>query len=161
MEKNMEAQLRRHQNTLRIMGPGVIIIELWVILKAIAIMIMVPDSGTAMINTTAEDDSFYIIFSIILFLYLAIDIGLRLFIGLSARAEGMGKKKSVAYVVFAILLALVMAVAMVFELIHLTWVTDSVITFFVSAILNLTSIWFLIQVVVASIRVRKLKKMMN
>ena len=90
---------------------------------------------------------------------LVIDISLRLYVGLSARAEGFGRKHGRVYLVVAALMIVCFAALIVlsitfFSLDNYDSVLDAVINFAV----DLTSLITLIELFVAAIRVKKLTK---
>ena len=92
--------------------------------------------------------------SIILFDFL-----LRLYVGLSARAEGFGKKKGYAYIVVAFLIAIasLFSIVMIFFDIRFTGVT-SLMELIVSIIVEITSAVVMIELIAAAFTVKKLNR---
>ena len=94
----MEQKLRKYQNILGISGIATIIFGVWGILKTILFIVLDPyktDGSAIDIKTISVQ---FIIWVII---YAIIDLFLRFFVGLSARSESKGKKKSILYLIFA------------------------------------------------------------
>lgn len=146
-----EVKMRRYQNLLMISGLGVIAFGLWTILKTILLLFVKE-------NTLAElpDSLARVIFIVVLVVVLAVDFLFRLFIGLSARAEGQGKKKGYAYIVFAILLAIFSLASVV--LIFFDVGETSILELTVSVIVEVTSLIVVIELLVAAFTVKKLRK---
>ena len=88
----MDIELRRCRSTLRIVGTGVIAFAVWAALKPFLILLMVP-TGTVDSTLFQElplSDKIIAVFMILLL--EALVIGFRLYLGFSARAEGLGIK---------------------------------------------------------------------
>ncbi len=97
----MDIELRRYRSTLRIVGTGVIAFAVWAALKPFLILLMVP---TGTVDSTLFQElplSDKIIAVLMILLLEALVIGFRLYLGFSARAEGLGKRKGKVYVVLA------------------------------------------------------------
>ena len=97
----MDIELRRYRSTLRIMGTGVIAFAVWTALKPLLLLLMVPEEAVDFKLVQELPLSDKIIAVLIIFLMVAIVIGFRLYLGFSARAEGLGNRKGNAYVVLA------------------------------------------------------------
>ena len=157
----MEKQLRKKQNMLGISGIAVIVFGIWNIAKMVIYSISTPDGLSKLLgvsgNGPAENAARAILLGILIFIAL-IDIGLRLLVGLSARAESKGKKKSIGYLIVAIFLALgsVISIFMTFGSFFANSVFDTVI----SILVELTSLLVLCDVIVSSFGIRSLKKKM-
>lgn len=86
---------------------------------------------------------------------------LRCFVGFSARAEGKGKRKSVVYLVFAGLITLVFLFIIIVEIYYLAVYRRSIFSMTVSLIIDITSLVFLVELIVNSIKIRKLRKVVS
>lgn len=153
-----EVKLRRYQNLLTISGLGVIAFSLWSIMKSFLFIFLRNEVFTEALKMKNVPDDFrvrailYSIFgSIILFDFL-----LRLYVGLSARAEGFGKKKGYAYIVVAFLIAIasLFSIVMIFFDIRFTGVT-SLMELIVSIIVEITSAVVMIELIAAAFTVKK------
>ncbi len=156
-----EVKLRRYQNLLTISGLGVIAFSLWSIMKSFLFIFLRNEVFTEALKMKNVPDDFrvrailYSIFgSIILFDFL-----LRLYVGLSARAEGFGKKKGYAYIVVAFLIAIasLFSIVMIFFDIRFTGVT-SLMELIVSIIVEITSAVVMIELIAAAFTVKKLNR---
>ena len=97
----METELRRCRSTLGILGTGVIAFAIWAAVKPGLLLLMVP-------SETVDSDLFQelpqnakIVAILIILLLVALIIGFRFYLGFSARAEGLGKRKGKTYIVLA------------------------------------------------------------
>ena len=151
---------RRNSNTLVILGTAVIVFGLWNIIKVVAYSILgIPIYDLSDLEgVEAEDEQFFMIFiMIILYITLAGDAVVRFIAGHNARAEGLGKKRSKAYLFF-----------LVWEILFGIFTVGSVISemfaspesfedYYVSLFMELSSLVILIEVFIAALSVRKYK----
>ena len=115
----MEKQLRKNRSRLRIFGGGVIAFTLWSLLKPLLLSLMLePDEPAAPIEVSELSNS-VLIFALVLILLDVLLAGTRVFIGLSARAEGRGKPKGKTYVVFAFLIFSIQFLLLIFTVVQL------------------------------------------
>ena len=97
----MEIELRRCRSTLRITGTGVIAFAVWAALKPLLLLLMVPEEAVDFNPVQELPRSGQIIAVLMILLLIAMVIGSRLYLGFSARAEGLGNRKGNTYVVLA------------------------------------------------------------
>lgn len=171
-------KLRRYENILIVSGMGVIAFALWSIVRAAIYYITQPidivksmgledelEEFTAGMGAHTAHTVLTVVSMVAVFLVLAVDVSLRVYVGRSAFADGRAKnKKTPVYIVLAVLMA-----------ISLIWTTGLDIynavegvekaaelrdldTASVSNILNITSLLALVELVIASIMVRRLRK---
>ena len=179
MTKNdpQQIKLRRNQNTLITVGTGTIAFGVWSFVKTLGMTLITrPDnisgymsamqSGGVEITDMSETAMFWttVVISGIL---LIIDVSARLFVGFSAISVGRGKRHSRWYIVIALLMILgsVISVLMILYSFQLD-TEDSVAALsnnsaisnntFSGVIIELTSTIMLIEMLAASVRVRKL-----
>ena len=95
-----EVKMRRYQNLLTVSGLGVIMFGVWSVLRTILLLFFQQNAVSQAFND--ESVTVRILSYTILAVMLLADSLSRLFVGLSARAEGFGKKKGYAYIVFAV-----------------------------------------------------------
>ncbi|MBQ7715557.1 MAG: hypothetical protein IJT70_06785 [Clostridia bacterium] len=153
-----EVKLRRFGNLLTVSGLGVIAFGVWNVLKMILVFVMQRDMIEAIFAEISADALIKYITIAIIAAIMLLDFLIRLFVGLSARAEGFGKKKGVAYIVFAVLLVL----GSVSSLVLVFYDTDSltknpILQTAVSVILEITSMVATIELIVAAVTVKKIK----
>ena len=147
-----ERKMRRYRNLLTVSGLGVIIFGLWSVLKTILLLFM----KEGILSEIPDDTFVRVMFFLILGGILLVDVLIRLYVGLSARAEGFGKKKGYGYVVIAILMALASLTSLV--LIFFDTNEQSLWELIVSVIVEATSLVVTIELLVAAFTVKKLKK---
>ena len=150
----MNAKARNMEVNLRTLGTGVILLGAWTFIK-FALTFLVYGS-----EIYGNDVSSVVIAWVTAFVLgiAGIDFLLRLYIGLSARAEGKGKPKRAVYLVLTgILLALeIIAVLADAYLIFSTYeaLFTTIITFFI----DLTSTILLLELMVNAIGIRRLRR---
>ena len=147
-----EIKMRRYQNLLTVSGLGVIIFGLWTVLKTILLLFMQED----MLDDLPDGLFYRVLFFTLIGGVLLIDFLIRLFVGLSARAEGFGKKKGYGYIVVAILIAIASLASLV--LIFFDTADRSILELIVSLIVEATSMIATVELLVAAFTVKKLKK---
>ena len=118
-----EITLRRNQDTLIIVGTGVIIFGLWSLLKAVFTLLL---NMGSMYDMIMQEDTLVgrIAASVAVVLVLLIDLGLRLFVGMSAISVGRGGKSRFVFVAIALFLAFISHVAAAVELTSLITLTQ-------------------------------------
>ena len=147
-----EIKMRRYQNLLTVSGLGVIIFGLWSVLKTFLLLFMRDEvSGVLPSDPLTRAMTLATIGAILL-----IDIVIRLFVGISARAEGFGKKKGYAYIVFAVLMVITSTTALVMAFFDASY--KSITELIVAVIVEVTSLIVTIELLVAAFTVKKLKK---
>ena len=147
-----EIKMRRYQNLLTVSGLGVIIFGLWTVLKTILLLFLQED----MLDDLPDGLFYRVLFLTLVGGGLLIDFLIRLFVGLSARAEGFGKKKGYGYIVVAILIAIASLASLV--LIFFDTGDRSILELIVSFIVEATSMIATVELLVAAFTVKKLKK---
>ena len=165
MTKNdpQQIKLRRNQNTLIIVGTGTIAFGVWSFVKTLGMTLITrPDnisgymsamqSGGVEITDMSETAMFWttVVISGIL---LIIDVSARLFVGFSAISVGRGKRHSRWYIVIALLMILGSVISVLMILYNNSAVSNNT---FSGVIIELTSTIMLIEMLAASVRVRKL-----
>ena len=154
----MQRDLRRNENILAVSSLTMILFGVWTAIKLV-LYFSLSEDGFRAIPKDAEGQLERLILIAILVLFICISMSTRLCVGLSARAESMGRKKGYGYVVLAVLILLADILALGFSLAHIeenfdSWM-DMVITLFVET----TSMLTIAELIVAAFRVKKLKRM--
>ena len=147
-----ERELRRYQNLLTVSGLGVIAFGVWSVLKTLLVFFFNKEEfGEMPEETWARVIMFVILGALLLIVFL-----IHLFVGLSARAEGFGKKKGYAYIVVAILMTCMSVASIV--MIFLEIKETSIMELTVSLIVEATSLIVMIELLVAAFTVKKLRR---
>ena len=161
MQENdaLQIQLRKNQDTLKIVGLGVMVFGVWSIVKSI--LYTTAQWSSIVEEITVPEVSETIMKTMYLFMIaviLTVEIAIRLYIGRSAVAEGKGERKRPGYIVVAFLIALI-SLALTFTAIVVPGIRielnlEALMSLFVeitSAVITLEMCW-------SAIRVRKLRR---
>ncbi len=160
----MDIELRRRRINLSTLGTGVVAFGVWNVLKTILYIFASPVSFINTEGAGAYGAVVRLIFYALLGLLLALDLSLRLYIGLSARAEGRGRRKGSGYIIAAAVLFAMTAAYYV-----AAWVTHSntrlenqaALDYYVSMFVDITAMIMLGDLLYTAIRARKLEKQMG
>lgn len=161
----MQASLRKNQNTLYILGASVVIFGIWTIIKFFLSYYLGEGPLAEILHTTSQDSGLSetaIYLGMMVFLLL--DLLLRLFVGLSAMAEGQGRKKGRLYVVFAWIMTVFGALSVVLALAGIfmgDWISsesESLSDSIISLIIEFTAFIIILDLSFSAVRVKKLQK---
>lgn len=167
-EPTRQARIRRLQDTLAISGVGTIAFGAWSLAKiALVFLFLGGNTNSLLLQLASEEASRQLIeaegdafaFAIFAFVIFAacIDLGMRLYVGLSARAEGHGRQKGVFYLVVAGLLATSSAFSIILAAlgsVEFLTLLDAVVSIAIEA----TSLGVLVLMISCSIRLRRMAK---
>ena len=161
-----ETELRRGQNTLFILGGGVITFGLWSVVKSIMYLMVNPFQY---FHSDDVPQEFQLIVMAVVYgiaaLLVGLDVGLRFFVGLSARAEARGKKKSRAYIVVAAVMAagnlLLFLGTLLLTATTPDAVTGNLLDTLVSAVVDVTALITLFELVFTARRVQRLRTLLS
>lgn len=155
MENNSEPQikLRKYQNTLVVVGMGVIAFGIWSVIKTVMLTAFNKDE---MAELSAQGTAVEVVFWVMLGIMLAIDLWLRLYVGLAAIQEGRGKKRK-AYITWIFLMAFFSALGVVVGLAAIPS-TTALGTTVVTVIVEITSCVLLVEMALAAIKVKRLSR---
>ena len=169
-----EIKLRKYEHALVISGVGVIAFGLWSVIKAAIYFILIPlePTSSVLMNNDLADlhkqgltdrEIGYLIAAAIL-LSLLLDFALRLYVGRSAFADGRRlTKKRFFYVIWAMFIAAGLVSNLVTRSVQLYsgdeefW-GSAISAANVSVIVDITSLLALIEMIVAAIMVRRLRR---
>ena len=153
----LQARVRRLQDTLSIVGIGVIAFASWSLVKSVLLLLLYDEETQRQfysINDSISMHDFYIAFVII----VGIDLAIRLYVGLSARAEGRGKRKGAVYLVIATILAITSVVGIAFVLLGMSS-GPSLFDMFMTVVIEATSVATLVLMVFCALRLRRLNRL--
>jgi len=148
---------RRNQNTLVVLGMGVMMFGFWGIIKLIAQVLL----GTQFIDPEELEDlgtggTIFVTFFVAA--VFSTDVILRLYVGLRARREGLGKKTGVGHLIVSVLLIMgsMITIGILFWGIMNTSgdLDENLIALF----LELSSLVVTLEVFMASVSVRRYRK---
>ena len=148
----MRKELRQHQNTLVIIGTGVMVFSIWSVIRTIMNLVL-NHQYLQLLQDAYGADINLIGLHVPLILILAIDLGFRLFVGHSARTMGKEGTRWTACIAGTIVLIVIGALSisrmiMAFRLD--TQILNDLITLFI----DVTSFVLLIELLVSAVKVK-------
>ena len=153
-ESQLQLRLRKNQSDLVAIGLGVIAFGVWSVIKTVLYVAFHTES----VLGSLEGDKYLILtFWILLGGVLAIGLALRLYIGLSAIAEGKGKKRKAGYIVLSLLMSVLSFVLLTAGLLAQGFAGAAGNTA-VTLMVEMTSDVLLLEMSISAIRVRRMKK---
>ena len=148
-------ELRKKENTLVVIGSGVILFGVWSIVKALLYTV----SDRAEFLEEIYDNGLGtagVVFSIaVVGLVLLADLGLRFYVGRSAIAEGRGHKKSALYLVLAGLMAGASVIMLLMVIFIPGDIAEGILDRIVSVVVEGTSLVMVCEMIWAGICVRR------
>ncbi|MBP5167762.1 MAG: hypothetical protein ILP14_00965 [Oscillospiraceae bacterium] len=156
----METELRRKQISLHTLGTGIILFGAWSVVRAMLVLQAKP-----LAELDLPDDPQIVLFIKILFFlflgfFLLASFSFRLYIGLSAQAEGTGRKKKSFYLYLTAVILLINILAFFLSLYSLftnRFGNYNTLDYIVTILVDLTSNILLAQLISTALRVRKLR----
>lgn len=154
-----QIQVRRLQDCLTIAGTAVIAFSVWSLAK-IALFLAFVDEETIrqliQVLGLQQDSAAAVTYASLLIIAI-VDLGFRAYVGLSARAEGRGKKKSPFYLIIATIAAIANSTSLV-GIALATSFASSILNMLVTVAIEATAIAALVLVIYSSIRLRQIRK---
>ena len=161
MQENdaLQIQLRKNQDTLKIVGLGVMVFGVWSIVKTILYTTAQWSSITEEIVVPEANETIAkMVYIFMIAVTMVVEIAVRLYIGRSAIAEGRGERRRPGYIAVAFLIAFLglalTASAIVIPGIHIELNLELLASLFVeitSAVITFEMCW-------SAVRVRKLRR---
>ena len=158
-------RLRRDENTLMVVGSGVILFGIWSVVKALlqgnasfSNMLAEARLEDAGLEELGFGDLSWLVAALaaaFVLIALLLDLSIRIFVGMSARAEGRGKKQGPVYLVLSVLLLALSGVFICSYLIMLFHGSDQVMDADAAILVELTSFVTLLQMILSAVRVRR------
>lgn len=150
------AKKRRLENNLVTLGTGIIAFGLWAFIKLVLTVIFV---GSAYYEDTTEEDQLAVI--IATWVVAILTLLMYVWLGFSARAEGKGKQKHPFYLIVVGMISLYSITVILLETFYLLSEINHIedtLTFFVTIIIDVTRMIFLIELIYSSVSLRIIKK---
>ncbi len=154
----MRRRLRRNQNYLVIIGTGVMVFGVWSIIKTLMFFVMGGQVTIGYFENVSKSGLPVQMNYMVLMLLLILDLLVRIYVGMSARAEGFGAQKGNTYVVFSVLLCLFHFAVIVTGILSHFRYYDSPEDALMSFLMDLTSLVTLIELVNSIFKVRWLTR---
>ncbi|MBQ1898783.1 MAG: hypothetical protein II163_06405 [Ruminococcus sp.] len=151
----MDVKIRKLESNLTTIGTGVIAFGFWGFLKFILSYLFLGAQSVGI-----DGDEYITVIAVFVWAVAILIPLVYLWIGMSARAEGRGKRKSALYLLMVGWIIFVSTIAILLELYSLSKLKDW-FEIIVTLIIDLTRYVFLIELMVYSISLRKLRKEQN
>lgn len=152
----MDAKTRRIEINQITLGTGVVWFSLWFAIRTALTLFVFSDDVEIEGGLAVK---------IIAYILIGIFIGticlLHYYIGRSAKKEGRGKRKSIAYLIVTVITAIIYIVSMGYDIAILFTKADDLISTLVSTAIDVTTLICLIEIVINSIRLRKIRRTEN
>lgn len=126
----------------------------WSIIRSVLYLILNTDQFRSELGLEIIDNWSFAAVIVVAFTLLGLSLLLRLYVGLSARAEGSGKTRSCFYIIAACVMAAVTVVNFALYIPSLT--TSALFTMVVSIVVDVTSMINLAELIISAIMLRKL-----
>lgn len=147
----MEVKTRRLENNVITLGTGIIAFSIWALLKYA--MTFFSDLSYA---DEMSAGARVIFFASVIVISLT-DVLFHFYIGVSARSEGKGKKKTPLYLVLSALIIMVYLLGIAFE-IYLLFFSKNYFTLFVTTLVDVTSTIIFIEMFVYAVQLRGIRR---
>ena len=166
-------RLRRDENTLTVVGSGVILFGVWTVVKMVLQEINrfpefmaelgvdelgFEETGLADMRLDPKLLATVVAFTVVIIVFL-MDLALRVFVGLSARAEGRGRPQGRLYLILAGLLLVLSGLSFVLYVITYFSHSEYVVDADAAILVELTSFITLLQMIISAVRVRRARRM--
>ncbi|WP_405342173.1 hypothetical protein [Ruminococcus sp.] len=152
----MGAKTRRLENNLVTLGTGIIAFGLWAFIKLILTVLFL---GSAYFEDSPEEQRLAVI--IATWVVAVLTLLMYVWLGLSARAEGKGKRKKPVYlfvVGMIIVYGFIMILIEVFLMITKFNEIEDPLSLFITIIIDVTRMIFLFELIYSSVTLRKIRK---
>ena len=152
----MGAKNRRLENNLVTLGTGIIAFGLWAFIK---LLLTVMFLGSAYFADSPEEQRLAVV--IATWVVAVLTLLMYVWIGLSARAEGKGKRKKPVYLFVVGMISVygfvMILIEVYFIITEFNRITDP-LTLFISTVIDVTRMIFLIELIYSSVSLRRIRK---
>ena len=106
--------MRRSQNTLIVVGTGVILFSIWTVVKTLGLIFILKDESIAIARKVADEIGisisdqhlYYIVLAVMLIIMLMF-LAVRTYIGRAAISEGRGVRRRKGYLILAVIMIII------------------------------------------------------
>ena len=106
--------MRRSQNTLIVVGTGIILFSIWTVVKTLGLIFMLKDESIAIARKVADeigisisDQHLYYIVLAVMLIILLLFLAVRTYIGRAAISEGRGVRRRKGYLILAVIMIII------------------------------------------------------
>lgn len=156
----MEKELRRRQSILSVAANGVMFLGMWSFLKLNLYFLLGRNSILAGIelDESLDEGTVLLIIYIIAMSFSSIELFLRILMGRRALAESRDLKKRPGYIGIAVFLIIVYIAVIIFSFYSLELNNDSFIDQLASTLVDITSLFMMIELVTSAVAIRKIQQ---
>ena len=153
-QAEIEKKIRKFRSSLSISGISVIALGLWAVIKSIFNYAINPVNLDDASKTKATETGIkWFLFSVTFFI-LAVELALRVYVGLNAFSESRGKVRRPVYIVFSIIIAIFIAYNVLPSIVSMFRTRQFFFTSVASLLLDVASFAVLLEMVTSAIRLR-------
>ena len=149
----MDAKVRRTKMELKLLGTGVMAFGAWTFFKYALSNIIYQDGADEILN-----DQQLNILQIIIWLMVGMDFLMRLYIGLSARGESSGKRKTCLYLIASVILFIFCIFGIMVEFYMLFTFSEPPGYMIITMIIDITATIILGELIIDAVGVRRNRK---
>ena len=162
------AMLRRYRDTLATSGIAIIVFGIWDIAKSVLTAVygstlsaenedVIGEIETSFASMGDDVEIIIVLFALVAMLVMVLGLALRLYVGLSARAEARGKRKSWAYVIIAGIMG---TMGVVFTVAGLTLSKSPglAVSGIVTGLIELSSLFAYVDLIRSAVKVKHLAR---
>ncbi len=163
-DTDLQREIRRHQNTLYVLGIGVIVFGLWTFARAFLATVVEPVDESLFADSGVDEDFGVFVIYVLLFVTYGIDILIRLWVGIKAIRAGKGtvKKKLRLRGLWLLCFLGFVVIALEAYSVYLSILEQdiaSLTNLFIAMLVDITILFVLFQLKYAEIKLRKLLEM--
>lgn len=155
-----ELALRRSSGALSVLGTTTIILGVWNLVKTVLSTIYMSDKARDEISESVPPEAMPLFIGIIAVIAI-LTFALRVYIGLSARAEAAGEKKRPAYLFLTGVLFAEYFYFFYFDLLSAKELDEQFLSILGDLFIEVTAMGVLVFLLVNAIRVRRLKRQLG
>lgn len=155
-----ELALRKYSGALSVLGNAIVIFGIWDMVKTVLLTVYMSDELRDEIFNSAPPEYLPIAIGFVVVLAISTYM-LRIYIGLSARAEAAGKKKKATYLILTVVLFAQYILFFWADLVSAMTPNEQFFALIGDMFIGVTSMGFVVFLVVNAIRVRRLKKQLG
>lgn len=161
-----QIEIRKSQNTLIVVGSGIILFGIWSEIKFLSMLFLLREETVAGVMRLAgpvegiSDRAAFLIIAVVSIVIMSFILSFRIYVGLAAIAEGRGKRRGYLYIFIAVLMIISSALYFVVGATSAE-AAEQLGAFtrsqsFSTLIIDATSMIMLIQMVISSIKIKRL-----
>lgn len=160
-----QIEIRKSQNTLIVVGSGIVLFSIWSMVKFLSMLFLLRNETVAGVMSIAgpvegiSDRAAFWVIAIVTIVIMSF-ISFRIYVGLSAIAEGRGKRRGYLYIIIAMIM-IISSVWYLFIGFTTSEAPEQLGAFtrnqsISTLIIDATSMIMLIQMVISAIKIKKL-----